>query len=141
MAERNSGLDEDLVEWLKEAARRTVSPTPHRTRDGDDTWSSSPAHLFYYLEESAGRKLRSQTELLSYLQELSGDSPKSHRARERRRVLREGIFLVALTLAWLQYYFWEVNTQIASLPCVHVFGVMPSEKLRQRTSLDTLRRT
>ena len=136
MTERNSGPDEDLVEWLKEAGRRTVVPAPRGSHE-DDTWSNSPAQLFHFLEESAGRKLRSQTALLGYLQELSGNSPKSHRSRERRRIIREGIFLGALALAWLQYYFWEVNMQIAALPRIQVFGAVPEGKPRPHHSYDT----
>ena len=134
VTERDSVPDEDLVVWLKEAGRRTVSLPSRRSHENDETWSRTPAHLFRLLEESAGRKLRSQTEVLSYLRELSGDSPQTHRARERRRVIREGVLLGALALAWLQYYFWEVHTQIASLPCVQVFGVVPSSKSRVHIS-------
>jgi hypothetical protein len=137
VTEPNSGRDEELIEWLKEAGRRTADPIPHNSHD-DEAWSNSPAHLFHYLEELAGRKLRSQAELLSYLQELSGESPRAHRNRERRRIIREGILLVALTLAWLQYYFWEVHAHIASLPCVQVFGVLPPEKSKKSISSDTL---
>jgi len=132
--ERSDVPDEDLIEWLKEAGRRTVLPSSQRSLEDDETWVRSPAHLFRDLEESAGRKLRSRTELLSYLQELSGDSPKTHRIRERRRVIREGVLLGALALAWLQYYFWEVHAQMASLPCVQVFGVVPSEKSKPQIS-------
>lgn len=137
MTERNSGPEEDLVEWLKEAGRRTVPPTLRRSQDDDYTGSNSPAQLFHFLEESAGRKLRSQTELVSYLQELSGESPKSHRKRELRRIIREGIFLGALTMAWLQHHFWEVNIKISALPYIQVFGTVPQEKPRQHNTYDT----
>jgi hypothetical protein len=138
VTEQDRGLNADLVEWLTEAGRRTVRLQPHRSDDDDGTWSDSPAHLFHYLEESAGRKLRSLAELASFLEELSGDSPRLYRLRERRRVIREGILLGVLALAWLQYYFWEVHTQIASLPCVQVFGVQSPDKSKQRSSNDTL---
>jgi hypothetical protein len=133
MNEHGSAPDEDLAEWLKEAGHRTIPPTGHRSRD-DDAESISSASLFGYLEGLAGRKLRSRAALVSYLAEISGDAPKVHRARARNRIVRETVLVGLLALAFLQYYFWDVHLQIASLQSIHVFAPVPPAGSRQHTS-------
>ena len=134
MSEQGGDLDEELAKWLKEAGRRTIPPSSHGSRDDDETWSLSPAHLFRYLEELAGRKLRSRADLVSYLDQLSGNAPKAHRVRERQRIIREGMLIGLLALAYLQYYYWDVNLQIASLQSVQVFVPVRPAGSKQNTS-------
>jgi len=115
MIERANDLDDELAHWLKEAGRRTNPRSGDSYSDDDETWTRSPASLYRYLEESAGRKLASRAELVSYLRELSGNAPKAHRIRERQRIAREALLVGVLALAYLQYFYLDVHLQIASL--------------------------
>ena len=110
----------------------------HRSDPDDDAELNSPASLLRYLEGLAGRKFRSPADILSYLAEISGDAPKAHRVRERTRIARETVLIGLLALAGLQYYFWDVYLQIASLPSIHVFVPVPPAGSRQHTSHDAL---
>ncbi|MGD9952103.1 MAG: hypothetical protein AB7S87_05930 [Burkholderiales bacterium] len=117
-----------LAEWLKEAGRRA----PARTRDtasadADDSYNS-PASLHRYLEELAGRRLGSHTEVREFLREVAGTQPVAHRERERRRMVREVALLVLLALSYLHFYYWEVQLEIAALNAVRTF--IPAKEAR-----------
>lgn len=123
MSEDGTNAGEPLAAWLKEAghrARRQAAPAG----DSDDTYNS-PAALHRYLEELAGRPLRSHAEVLGYLGEVAGTSPQQYRDQERRRMVREVALLALLALSYLHYYYWEVQVEIAKLNSVRIF--IPAE--------------
>lgn len=120
-----SDIDDDpggqLAEWLKEAGRR--APAKSRDPDGaeaDDSYNS-PASLHRYLEELAGRRLSSHTEVREFLREVAGTQPVAHRELERRRMVREVALLFLLALSYLHFYYWEVQLEIAALNSVRTF--------------------
>jgi hypothetical protein len=114
----NAGGDQ-LAEWLKEAGRRARREAPAGD-DGDNTFNS-PAELHRYLEQLAGRPLQSHGEVLQYLREVAGTSPRAHRDLERRRMVREVLLLVLVSLSYLHYYYWEVQVEIAKLNSLRIF--------------------
>lgn len=115
-----SGGDQ-LAEWLKEAGRRARGEAPVRNDADDDRSFNSPAELHRYLEQLAGRPLRSHAEVLHYLGEVAGANPREHRYLERRRMVREITLLVLLSLSYLHYYYWEVQVEIAKLNALRIF--------------------
>ena len=119
MSEDGKGTGEHLAVWLKEAGHRTRhQPAP--ADDSDDTYNS-PAALHRYVEELAGKPLRTHAEVLGYLGEVAGTNPLQYRDQERRRMVREVALLALLTLSYLHYYYWEVQVEIAKLNSVRIF--------------------
>jgi transcriptional regulator of nitric oxide reductase len=114
-----TGAGEQLAQWLKEAGRRAQHAAP-AAADSDDTYNS-PASLLHYVEELAGRPMRSHTEVLAFLQEVAGSRPVDHRMAERRRMVRELSLLGLLMVSYLHFYYWEVQLQIAALNSVRTF--------------------
>jgi len=116
----DNGGGEQLAQWLKDAGRRAGLVAPAAAADGDETYNS-PASLHRYLEELAGRPLRSHAEVLNYLAEVAGGQPQGHYMNERRRMVRELALIGLLALSYLHYYYWEVQLQIAGLSSARVF--------------------
>jgi hypothetical protein len=128
MSDKDNGSGEHLAEWLKEAGRRTPAKSRDGAREGDDDSYNSPASLHRYLEELAGRKLSSHTEVGEFLREVAGAQPVAHRERERRRMVREMALLFLLALSYLHFYYWEVQLEIAKLNSVRTF--IPAADIR-----------
>jgi hypothetical protein len=116
----DNGGGEQLAQWLKDAGRRAGLVAPAAAADGDETYNS-PASLHRYLEELAGRPLRSHAEVLNYLAEVAGGQPQGHYMNERRRMVRELALIGMLAVSYLHYYYWEVQLQIAGLSSARVF--------------------
>jgi hypothetical protein len=119
----DGGAGEQLAQWLKEAGRRTQSKPPSAPGAAaeDDGTFNSPSSLHRYLEELAGRKLPTHADVLAFLKEVAGSEPRENRQRELRRMVRELALLGLLALSYLQYYYWDVQLQIAALNSVHVY--------------------
>ena len=120
MSGNDNGGGEQLAQWLKDAGRRAGLVAPAAAADGDETYNS-PASLHRYLEELAGRPLRSHAEVLNYLAEVAGGQPQGHYMNERRRMVRELALIGMLAVSYLHYYYWEVQLQIAGLSSARVF--------------------
>ena len=120
MSGNDNGGGEQLAQWLKDAGRRAGLVAPAAAADGDETYNS-PASLHRYLEELAGRPLRSHAEVLNYLAEVAGGQPQGHYMSERRRMVRELALIGMLAVSYLHYYYWEVQLQIAGLSSARVF--------------------
>lgn len=111
--------DREMAQWLEESGRRRgVRP------------AEPPAELLAYLEQLAGRKLRSREDIRAYFLSLRTEEAERRHADERRRVRREAVFLVVLVAAAMQYYYWDVSLQIASLQKTHYFVPAPSGNQR-----------
>lgn len=110
-----------LAEWLKEAGRRARREAPASADADDDRSFNSPAELHRYLERLAGRPLQTHGEVLNYLREVAGSSPREHRHLERRRMVREVSLLLLVSLSYLHYYYWEVQVEIAKLNALRIF--------------------
>jgi hypothetical protein len=102
---------------------------PAAAVNSDETYNS-PASLHRYLEELAGKPLRSHAEVLNYLAEVAGSRPQTHYVSERRRMVRELALIGLLAVSYLHYYYWEVQLQIAALNSARVFmpAAPPLEK-------------
>ncbi len=121
MSESEFGTGEEIAQWLKEAGRRAGSAARDSGGAPDDDSYNSPASLHRYVEELAGRPLQSHADVLNYLKEVAGSLPKEHRGQERRRLLRELTLVSLLVASFLQYYYWDVQLQIAALNSVQIF--------------------
>lgn len=113
-----SELDEDtsreLAAWLKDAGRRRWQPSKVSGTSADVAASSE--ELIRYLEELTGRRIRSREDLHGCFGEMQV-SGRIH----KRQTLKEALLLLCLAAAYIQYYFWDVNLQIARLPATVVF--------------------
>jgi len=130
VSESGNGMGEELAQWLKEAGQRAASLKSEARSASEDDSYNSPASLHRYIEQLAGRPLGSHAELLDYLREVAGSQPHAHRELERRRLFRELILVSLLVLSALQYYYWDVQLQIAALNSVQTYVPMraPLEK-------------
>ncbi|MGH8636083.1 MAG: hypothetical protein ACREVD_02205 [Burkholderiales bacterium] len=130
MNDEHAGDGEVLAQWLKEAGRRAQSRAQSEAApEGDDTYNS-PASLHRYLEELAGRKLQTHTEVLEFLKQVAGTQPQGYREHERRRMVRELALIAMLALSYLHFYYWEVQLEIAALNSVNV--VVPALEARTK---------
>lgn len=114
-------MGEELAQWLKEAGQRAAAATREARSASEDDSYNSPASLHRYIEDLAGRPLRSHADVLDYLREVAGSQPHAHRELERRRLFREMILVGLLVVSALQYYYWDVQLQIAALKSVQTF--------------------
>jgi hypothetical protein len=117
----DDGAGEQLAQWLKDAGRRAGLVAPLAAAADSDEIYNSPASLHRYLEELAGKPLRSHAEVLNYLAEVAGSRPLTHEMSERRRMVRELALIGLLAMSYLHYYFWDVQLQIAALNSARVF--------------------
>ena len=124
MIDSGDGAGEQLAQWLKDAGRRAGLVAPAAAADGDETYNS-PASLHRYLEELAGKPLRSHAEVLNYLAEVAGAQPQAQYMRERRRMVRELALIGLLAMSYLHFYYWEVQLEIAALNSARVFVPAP----------------
>ena len=73
------------------------------------------------LEMSAGRRIESMEDLLRYVDVKRVSSQRTRPAIAPKALIRQSLALSALVGAYLQYYFIDVNLQIASLHSLTVF--------------------
>ena len=85
------------------------------------TWLCLSDDVLAYLESLTGQKLRSRSAVDRLFREFAAD--EAGRLREAKvRAARRHTFVLALAAAsFLNYYYWDVNLQIAALPEVKVF--------------------
>jgi len=123
------GEGEALAQWLKEAGRRAQRAAPN-PEDGGDSYNA-PASLHHYLEDLAGKPLRTRTEVRAFLNAVAGQQPLELRAAERRRMVREISLIALLALSYLHFYYWQVQLEIAALNSVRTFLVAPPPQAAQ----------
>lgn len=113
----------NLARWLREVARG------HK---GDLSASAgeSPDAVLKHLESRAGRKLRSSAAIDGFLRDLAAERTRAHKQGMHRGIVRGALLAALLAAAFLHYYYWTVNLEIASLPVVQVFGVTPARLVR-----------
>lgn len=100
---------------LRAAARKSAAAQDIDARPGDD--------LADWLQEAAKRPWVSGPASINP-GVLTEARPKAAPEPGPRRLIQKGwdlVALAALTIAYLQYYYLDVNVQIASLPQVIVF--------------------
>jgi hypothetical protein len=134
LSDDHGGGGEVLAPWLKEAGRRAQSPTQSdAAADADETYNS-PASLHRYLEELAGKKLQTHTEVLEFLKQVAGSQPLGYREHERRRMVREVALIALLAVSYLHFYYWEVQLEIAALNSVNVVVPVSNTPPKKATS-------
>lgn len=122
MKQETEDCSDELAHWLEDSGRR-------RAIRLDD----SPEALLGLIEDFAGAKLRSAEEITTYFERLRLKEAERLRVEARRRKVREGFLVTLLVLSAAQYYYWDVNLQIASLHKVHYFAA-PAEFGRRSAS-------
>jgi hypothetical protein len=134
VSDEQDGGGEVLAQWLKEAGRRAQSRAQtDAAANGDDTYNS-PASLHRYLEELAGRKLQTHTQVLDFLKQVAGSQPQGYRENERRRMVREVALIALLAISYLHFYYWEVQLEIAALNSVNVIVPTSAAHARKASS-------
>jgi hypothetical protein len=88
-------------------------PVQHAIGDRDGPHSD--------LEMISGRSFQSIEDILRYVEGKSALSCQTRRVVARATLFRQSVALSALLGAYLQYYFLEINLQIASLHSLTVF--------------------
>lgn len=66
--------------------------------------------------EATEGELRTREDVRRYLHEISMKSPVSSRATQLWFTAKQGMWLLLLVAAFLQYYFLDILVQIDSLP-------------------------
>ena len=101
----------ELAHWLEESGRRHAKQP-----------RESPEKLLKFLEELAGEKLESREDIARYFKKLEAREAEARELRRKRRFVRQAILVVLLGLAIGQYYYWEVQAQIAASQRNYYFG-------------------
>jgi multidrug resistance efflux pump len=102
-----------LTEFIRaEPLARTVKPAGASTE-------APPQHA---VEAPSGKRPRKSVR--RFLARLLAGKPGAANAAARRMLARQSFMLLALVVSYLQYYFFDVNLQVARLPSitVTVFG-------------------
>lgn len=134
MSDEHGAEGEVLAQWLKEAGRRAqLKAEREAAAERDDTFNS-PASLHRYVEELAGRKLQTHTQVLEFLKEVAGSQPEGFREHERRRMVREVALIAMLALSYLHFYYWEVQLEIAALNSVKVVVPAPEARMMKKAA-------
>jgi hypothetical protein len=71
-------------------------------------------------DADAGREPRTPEDLCRYLEEISRKRPESSRATQFWHTAKQGMWLLLLVAAFLQYYFLDILVEINSLPEIRV---------------------
>lgn len=116
----------NLAKWLREVARGRKSEAPGQQGESAEA-------VLKHLEARTGRKLRSADAVDGFLRDLAAARTHAHKQGMRRGILRGALLLLLLVTAFLHYYYWSVNLEIASLPAVQVFGVKRAPRRRGAT--------
>ena len=101
----------ELAHWLEESGRRHAKPP-----------KESPEKLLKFLEELAGEKLESREDIARYFSKLKAREAEARDAGRKRRFVRQTILVVLLGIAIGQYYYWDVQAQIAASQRNYYFG-------------------
>ncbi len=104
-----------------------------------DTVPGSREELFLYLDQLAGRSIRTRAELESYLKELKArEVPAQAKPQEQRwATVKHALLGVGLLIAVLQYYLIDVYVQILALQRLQVFN--PVQPVLHHSALELLR--
>ena len=82
--------------------------------------AESDSDLIRFLEKTAGRELRTRDDIRRFLEEISGKRPESSPATRLWHTAKQGMWLLLLVAAYLQYYFLDILVQIESIPNIRV---------------------
>lgn len=99
--------EEDRAARAQAAASPPQSPGASAMPGKED-----PAELVAYLEALAGRPLYTRDDLDHYLTELRTEAEK---VKHSSKIGRQGVWLLALVFAILQYQVIDIFTQVSSL--------------------------
>ena len=105
------GYSPDLAHWLEETGRRHAAQP-----------KESPEKLMQLLQQLTGEKLESADDILRYFNKLKTQEAEAREARRKRRFFREAVLVALLGLAVGQYYYWDVQAQIAAAQRNYYFG-------------------
>ncbi len=107
----------NLAQWLREVARG------RRGADSPRPPAESTEVLLEHLESRIGRKLSSTQAVDNFLRDIVSQRSEAEKRGMRRGIVRGALLLALLVAAFLNYYYWAVRVEIASMPSVVVFGV------------------
>ena len=115
-------------QW-RAAFRRVVNHARQAARRATRGTTTAGELAIADLEKRAGRRIASVEDMLRFV--AVPQSAKPARASRRvqsapRSTLRHTAEFAGLAIAFLQYYFWDVGLQIASMNSVVVFVTVPS---------------
>ena len=117
MVEEVDGYDAELARWLEDSGTRCAASIKH-----------SPEELLQFFEKLTGTKFATREDIVLYVRGVEIRDAERARVETKRRVARESIFVLLLTVAAGQYYYWDVSLQIASLHTAHYFTNTPGSK-------------
>lgn len=118
----DDGSNLELAQWLQDSGRRRAI-----------CLKESPEELLKYLEELTGEKLSSREHILAYFGKLRIQKTERLASQEKRRSAREIVLVTLLALALAQFYFWDVNLQIALAKTMHFFVPAPPQAPGKQT--------
>ena len=110
-AEEDEYYSPELARWLEESGRRHARHP-----------KESPEELLDFLEELTGEKIASKDDIVRYVAKLKKQQAEARDTARKRRVFRQAVLVVLLGLAIGQYYYWDVQAQIAASQRNYYFG-------------------
>ena len=104
-----------------------------------DPVPGSREELLQYLDQLAGRSIRTRAELESYLNDLrAGEQPVQPKSLDRRwAVAKHAVLGVGLLIAVLQYYLIDIYVEIATMQ--RVLFISPAGPALRRSALEAFR--
>lgn len=104
-----------------------------------DPVPGSREELLQYLDQLAGRSIRTRGELEAYLNELkASEEPAQPRLLDRRwAVAKHAVLGVGLLIAVLQYYLIDIYVEILSMQ--RVLFLSPAGSTLRRSALEAIR--
>jgi hypothetical protein len=89
--------------------------------------------LLQFLEQASGRRLRTREDIRRFLGELSAGKLPEPPAARRWRTAKQGMWLLLLVAAFLQYYFLEILVEINSMSPISVNLRTPAQQVKPAT--------
>lgn len=107
---------------------RAAWKSAHRRRHAARRAPAANSQAISYLEAIAGKPIHSVQDLLAVVGPPARAVPNPGAARPS--TMRQTVAFASLAIAYLHYYFWDVNLQIASLHSLTVFvAVTPLQRI------------
>ena len=101
----------------------------------DLRYFQSREELVRYLEQVSGRTFRTREDIRKYLEEISNRKVDDNPVVRDWRMFKNGALLLLLVLGSLQYYFFDVLNQVASLHSVTIFLPVTTPLLKSNLAL------
>ena len=92
--------------------------------------SESSEDLLRFLEQASGRSIRTREDIRRLITEMSSGEWREPPSTRHWRTAKQGMWLLLLAAAYLQYYFIEVIAEMEATPLVQATVRVPAKQVR-----------